>query len=148
MMYKAGMLSKSGYLKARTHEILTGWEWPAEEVRTGPIDLEKKKSSEEWVRMCESIGVEKDAAQRVWDQSQKGTGGTMNYNNSVVYLLYQQGKRNPVPVLLIQTNPDGTGNFIQVDGSGKFNFILGLPTRAPYGDDANQSYAIRATKVE
>lgn len=76
-------------------------------------------------------------------------GGTALENSTkTVYMLFEPGKRNPTPVLLVQKNPDGTGNFIQVDGNGKFNFILSLPTNRPYQDDASKGYAVPATGVE
>ena len=71
-------------------------------------------------------------------------------NNVVgLYLLYQPGKRNSIPALLIGKNPDGSVNLVASENGTALGFFLGVPTYTlSSGNDASQPYAKPATEVQ
>lgn len=61
--------------------------------------------------------------------------------SSVFMNLYEPGKRNPTPALLLNRNPDRTVNLILSDGNGGVRFVFNAGTSRPYNDDASVAYA-------
>lgn len=73
-----------------------------------------------------------------------------------VFLLFAPGRRNPIPALLLNTNPDGTVNLLSTNGSGSVDFSFSVPVGQTYGgnlqdyrgnDNASAPLALRATNI-